>query len=197
MKTLVAVVALSMMGGAASAQVLWDESVSGDASGDPLHPSNAGVMVLGSNVFAGSVSNVGGSDPRDYITFVVPDGRAITQLILLTLSPDNIVWTHFDDGPTSVIPAPDTAGSLLAGAHIPANTPDGADIFGNYQTGSPELLAGPGFSGPIGPGTYTFLMQQTSPVPTTYGLDFIVVPAPGVVSAAAIGALVLGTRRRR
>lgn len=199
MKTIAAVIALATITCAASAQVLWDESVSGDASNDPLAPSNAGVMVLGSNVFAGTVSNVGGADPRDYITFVVPDGLAITHLILLTFAPNNIAWTHFDDGPTSVIPSPGTADSLLAGAHIPAAAPDGEDLFDNYQSGSPELLAGPGFSGPIGPGTYTFLMQQTSAITQTYGLDFVVVPipAPGVASAAAIGAIVFGMRRRR
>ncbi|MBM4113467.1 MAG: hypothetical protein FJ253_08895 [Phycisphaerae bacterium] len=157
----------------AGAQVLWNEGVSGDASGNPSAPSNAGVVVAGSNLFMGSVTNSGGADQRDYITFVVPAGVEITQLILNTLSPNNLVWTHFDDGPTSVIPGAGTAASLLAGAHIEAATPDGTDLFPNYQAGSPDLLAGPGFSGPIAPGTYTFLMQQASPVLTTYSLNFV------------------------
>ena len=180
--------------GTAHAQ-LWNETVSGDASNDPLAPSNAGVMVLGNNIFSGSISNFG-ADPRDYITFVVPAGLSITQLILLNLSPDNIAWTHFDDGSTSVIPDAGNSGTLLAGAHIAAATPDGADLFPNYQAGSPNLLAGPGFNGPIGPGTYTFLMQQTSLTNQTYSLNFITVPAPGFASFAAIGALFFGRRRR-
>lgn len=194
MKKLAAVVVVCAISAAANAQVLWDESVSGDASGDPLAPSDAGVMVLGSNVFTGTINTTAGDDPRDYITFVVPAGHSITQLTLLTFDPDNIAWTHFDDGPTSIIPG--SADTLLAGAHVAADTPDGTDLFGNYQTGSPNLLAGPGFSGPIGAGTYTFLIQQTSPILQSYSLDFVVVPAPAFAPLAAIGALFVSRRRR-
>lgn len=197
MKKLAAIVVVCTISAAAHGQVLWSEIVSGDASDDPMAPSNAGAMVLGSNVFSGTIStDPAGGDQRDYITFVVPAGLSITQLTLLTYSPDNIAWTHFDDGPTSVIPSPGTADSLLAGAHIPAGAPDGSDLFGNYQTGSANLLAGPGFSGPIGAGTYTFLVQQTSPLVQTYSLDFVVVPAPAFAPLAAIGALFAGRRRR-
>src|SRR5262249_4275793 len=132
----------------------------------------------------------------DYITFVVPAGLSITELTLITFSPDNIAWTHFDDGPTSVIPNGGNAASLLAGAHIAADAPDGSDLFGNYQAGSTHLLAGPGFNGPIGAGTYTFLIQQTSPILQTYSLDFVVVPAPAFAPLAAVGAL-FAIRRRR
>jgi hypothetical protein len=191
-----AAIGVALMISATAHGQLWIEGVDGEASGDPLAPSDAGVMVLGSNIFTGSVSNVQGADQRDYITFVVPDGLSIAQLILLEFSPDNIAWTHFDDGPTSVIPGEDTADSLLAGAHILDGTPIGSDLFGNYQTGSPNLLAGPGFDGPIGPGTYTFLMQQTSPVFQNYSLDFVVVPSPGF-AIMAIGALAVPRRRRR
>jgi hypothetical protein len=118
-------------------------------------------------------------------------------LILLDFEPNtNIAWTHFDDGATSVIPSGPSAASLLAGAHIAAGTLDGTDLFGNYQAGSPNLLAGPGLSGPLGPGTYTFLMQQTSMIEQTYALEFFAVPAPGVASLGLAG-LLFGVRRRR
>jgi hypothetical protein len=185
MKKLAAILAVSSLsaltnpGAHAGAGVLWDESVSGDASGVAGAPSDAGAVAAGSNIFSGTVSNVAGVDQRDFITFVVPEGHSITQLIVLNHSPDNISWTHFDDGPTSVNPTMGTAASLLAGAHIETE-PDGTDVFSYYQAGSPNLLAGPGFSGPIGPGTYTFLMQQTSPINTTYSLDFIVEADAGI-----------------
>jgi hypothetical protein len=182
--------------GTADAQSLWNEAINGDASSNPLAPSNAGVLTLGDNIFAGAASNAAGGDPRDYITFVVPAGMSITQLIVQSIEPDNIAWTHFDDGATSVIPDFVTGPTLLAGAHIEAATPDGTNVFGNYQTGSAALLAGPGFSGPIGPGTYTFLMQQTSQVDQAYSLNFVTVPAPGVLPTA-IAALLCARRRRR
>lgn len=196
MKKLAACVVVCALSAAAGAQVVWDEGVSGDASNDPLAPSNAGVLVLGSNVFTGAILNDSTGDTRDYITFVVPAGLSISQLILQTFSPDNTAWTHFDDGATSVIPSPQTAASLLAGAHLPSGVPDGTDIFANYQTGSPNLLAGPGFSGPIPAGTYTFLVQQTSGINQSYALDFVVVPAPAFASFAAIGGLIAARRRR-
>ncbi len=173
MKIQAAVLLALTIGTAAQAQTLWDEGVSGDASGDPLAPSNAGVVVAGSNAFMGSVTSTGGADTRDYITFVVPPGLQITQLVLVSFAPNNIAWTHFDDGATSVIPSAGTSASLLAGAHIAAATPDGTDLFPNYQAGSSELLAGPGLSGPIGPGTYTFLIQQASAVLQSYSLQFV------------------------
>lgn len=190
------VIAASAIGSVAHGQVLWDEAVDGDASGNALVPSSAGAVSLGSNVFKGTVSNVAGGDQRDYITFVVPAGLAISELTLLSLTPNNIAWTHFDDGATSVVPSEGTADSLLAGAHILGPTPDGTDLFPNYQAGSSELLAGPGFNGLIGPGTYTFLMQQTSPVTQAYSLDFVVIPGPGVASIGAMGALCVARRRR-
>ncbi len=168
---------VSLMGGAAYGQ-LWDEGVDGDASGSPGSPSDAGVLVLGSNVLTGTVSNSGGADPRDFITFVVPDGLQITQVMLVGFAPNNTAWTHFDDGPSSVIPNMSNAGTLLAGAHVEGPTPNGADLFANYQAGSPNLLAGPGFDGPIGAGTYTFLMQQTSNVLQSYSFDFVTGVAP-------------------
>jgi len=191
---LIALAAVLGVASAAPAGVLWDEGVSGDASSDPAAPSNAGVVMLGSNTFVGDVSNEGGADQRDYITFEVPAGLEITQLIVVSFDPNNIAWTHFDDGATSVIPDAGNAGTLLAGAHIEAATPDGTNVFGNYQTGSPNLLAGPGLGATLGPGTYTFLMQQTSPILTSYELNFVAVPAPNVVP---MGGLVLLARRRR
>jgi hypothetical protein len=187
-----AALTIAMSAVSAHAGTLWDELLSGDASGNPLAPSNAGVVMVGANIFQGSV--LGGTDQRDYITFQVPAGLSVTGLLLQNLSPDNIVWTHFDDGPTSVQPDISPA-SLLAGAHIPAAAPNGTNLFGNYQAGSPNLLAGPGLSGALGPGTYTFLMQQTSGILTDYSLNFVVVPAPSAAPAVAL--LFLAMPRRR
>lgn len=193
----IALVVAAAAASSAQANVLWDEGVSGDASGNPLTPSDAGVVMLGDNFFTGATTNTGGADQRDYITFVVPAGLEITQLLVITFSPSNIAWTHFDDGPTSVIPDAGTAASLLAGAHIQGVIPSGTDIFGNYQTGSPNLLAGPGLGATLGPGTYTFLMQQTSPILTSYSLNFVAVPAPGAASLAGVAMLASIRRRRR
>jgi hypothetical protein len=184
------------MSAAASGQVLWSEIVSGDASNDPLAPSNAGSVVLGSNVFSGTMASDSVGDTRDFITFTVPAGMAITQMTLITFSPDNTAWAHFDDGPTSVIPSPANAATLLAGAHVAGSVPDGTDLFPNFQTGAPGLLAGPGFNGSIGPGTYTFLIQQTSSINQDYSFDFVVVPAPGFAAVGTIGMLFAARRRR-
>lgn len=59
----------------------------------------------------------------------------------------------------------------------------GSDLLarlGLAQTG------GSGFTPPLGPGTYTFLIQQTGPPLTGFTLAFVVVPEPS--SAALLGA---------
>lgn len=186
MKKVMGIVCVCALAAAAQAGTLYNETVSGDASGNELAPTNVGVLKVGANTFSGSVNNSGGVDQRDYITFVVPAGHTISAFVLNSLAPDNIVWTHFDDGATSVIPGPGTAALMLAGAHL-STEPDNTNVFPYYQTGSAQLLAGPGFTGPIPAGTYTFLMQQTSPLNSAYSVDFIVVPACAAAPSMCAG----------
>lgn len=185
-RSIVMALAAGTLAAAAQGGILWDEGVSGDASGNPASPTNVGTLIVGANTFRGTVNNTGGADQRDYITFVVPAGHTISAFVLNSLAPDNIVWTHFDDGNTSVVPGAGTAASLLAGAHA-STEPDNTNLFPYYQSGASQLLAGPGFNGPITAGTYTFLMQQTSPISVAYSVDFIVVPACAAPPAACSG----------
>ena len=59
-----------------------------------------------------------------------------------------------------------------------------------------------GFSGPLGPGSYTFWVQETGPSTDNWDLDFMIeattpaVPGPGAL-AGLMGIACLAGRRRR
>ncbi|MCB1281654.1 MAG: hypothetical protein KDB18_09035, partial [Salinibacterium sp.] len=61
-----------------SADVLYDEGVSGDISGDRFNPTQGGVLAIGSNTLSASVV----LDDRDFITFNVPAGSELTSVTL-------------------------------------------------------------------------------------------------------------------
>jgi hypothetical protein len=89
--------------------------------------------------------------------------------------------------------------SFLAGDHLNSEVP-GTDLL-------PDLAgaaqAGTGFTVPLGPGTYSYLVQQTGAEESGYSLDFVIASAAPTLSAPGLGVLiplllgagVLGVRR--
>jgi hypothetical protein len=177
---------------------VWDESSHGDLASLPGSPTVL-VFAPGSNVVAGSVR--AGLDTRDYLRFTLMAEQRLVGLSLLDYrdaasdGPGNRGFHALNLGPVGLVPGSATAAGFLGGDHLdPA--PAGTDLL-PALAGAP--LAGVGFALPLGPGTYTYLLQQTGPELTRYRLDFRVaaVPLPAMGWAFAVGALLLPSARRR
>ncbi len=184
----------------------FEEGLAGiaDFSTDPLTPTALSFDV-GMNTVIGSVTNAG--DTRDYFTFTVGVGQLLTDIRVVNYqtftggssTPDTVANTgfaHIDDGTTSVIPGGGTITAFLGGSHINATvSPSSINLLERLST-APQ--GGTGFTAPLGPGDYTFNIQQTGPQLSEYELAFTLVPEPGTYAAVA-GVLALGldiVRRR-
>lgn len=188
------VLAVCLAAFAAHADVTWDEFADGDLSTDPDAPTPL-TFGLGGNMLIGSVQSP--DDTRDYITFTIPQGMALAALRqhqwqdLDTGGEGDIGFHALNEGSTSFIPGQDTIAFFLGAAHM-AQVPQGTDLL-------PELaltdFGNIGFSIPLGPGTYSYLVQQTGVENTGYTLEFVVTPAPG--AAALLGLATMGAARRR
>lgn len=66
----------------AQAASIWDESANDDLSGDGLLPTQL-AMTIGPNNVIGITGDGGGGD-RDYFSFTVPNGAALTATSLLS-----------------------------------------------------------------------------------------------------------------
>ena len=169
MKALAAVCLLLLLATPGVTDIVHDEAIHGDLSSDPAAPTSTAFNTL-NNTIRGTMTSAGGVD-RDYITFTLESDRIMTGLILHALSPDNLAFASFNAGATSFIPSGATAASFLAGIH-PGGSDVGNDLMPLFVSNS---VTGNSLPGPsLGPGTYCFLIQQTSPIDQVYELEFIV-----------------------
>ncbi len=170
----------------ASAVVVFDESTMGDLSTDPLAPTALDFSV-GFNEIIGSVSTP--DDTRDIITFTIDDGFQLVGLFQLQYEdldiggPGNTGFHAINLGDTTFVPSGTTAGSFLGGAHI-VEVPSTTNLL---ETLAAAPQAGTGFTAPLGPGTYTYLIQQTGPELTGYTMSFEVAPIPEPTSLVLVG----------
>lgn len=185
---------------ASHAGVVWNEGVNGDLSNNQGAPTPI-VLVAGANSVIGVT---GTGDTQDWLTFTVPAGMQLSSLVSVSyLSTDPQAFMGLQAGATFV-GSPFVAGSYLGFGHfgtgavngpLPPTNLVGADMLAIM--GNPTLAPGSqGFTPPLGPGTYTLLIQQLGSA-TEYRFDFNLVPAPGGVAAAALLTLGLARRSRR
>lgn len=201
-------IALAMLAASpAFAQFSYDESIDGDLSTDPNATTVLG-FVLGSNVVTGEVfnSNAVNTDfdstdgDRDFWTFTVGAGQTLERIDLLAYAPANTGFAAIIEGSTGVIPSGSTDSLLAAGILVNADDIADDDLLDEFANGAvtTNSLADP----QLGPGTYTFVIQQTTSlaglggVPQAYSLDFVIVPSPASALLVGAGGIV-GTRRRR
>jgi hypothetical protein len=207
--TTLAVVA-GLAGGARADVIAWDEAVDGplSSSGDTPTPLNfvagTGNEVLG--VYGQAVAN--GPVDRDYFSFTVGSGSALTAIIVLpgteSAGPLGTSFIGIEAGPQLTLPpTTTTAAGLLGWYHTNPALDINHDILPLIGDPSPPMGA-TGFTPPLGPGTYSVWIQETGvcgPDLCTYGFDFVLAPEPAsgavVLSGLAVLAVLRRSRRRR
>jgi hypothetical protein len=140
-------------------------------SNEPLSPTPLS-FAAGENTISGQVAAP--RNTRDFVTFTVPEGHELTKILVdnWDAEGDNIGFVHIDEGTQTVIPAEDTSLEFLGGAHI------SAELFGPSDNLLTALAnaeqGGTGFDAPLGPGDYSFNVQQTGPQESAYTLTFVI-----------------------
>lgn len=180
------------------ATVVFDENVSGDASTAAAAPTSISVG-LGENTIIGSVINSNNATvgDRDFFTFTIQPGQLLTGIFQNSFSPTNRGFHAINAGSTGIAPSGPGAGDtsqFLGSAHL---DPFPADLNLLPDLGTP--LAGIGFTGPLGAGDYTYVVQQTSNLVSSYSLSFVVeaVPEPSSLVLSGILFGIAGLRRTR
>ncbi len=184
----------------------WDESVNGNLSSDQAAPT-AIALTSGDNFVSGNVNGTT-VNPQDWVAITVPTGFKLSSYTLTAYnSTDTQGFTGFQVG-SSFVGSPVAPASYAGYAHYGTGATNPAVPMNVVGTDLLPLMADPtvaagalGFTDPLGPGSYTFLIQQLGSS-TSYTFDFGVTaataaPEPaslGVLGAAAMG-LLMGRRR--
>lgn len=178
------------------AQAAWDESIDGDLSTVPGTPTPVSFST-GSNTVSGTV--VTSADTRDYLTFTIGAGQTLDAIVLDdwaftgTSNPGDRGFFAIFSGAVGALPA---FNNHLYGNHLDQGLfPLGGDIL--PSTSGDGGLSGTGITVPVGPGTYTFLVQQTGTEDTQYSFDFQVVPEPASFALAGFALTFAVFRRKR
>lgn len=163
-----------------------DESVDGDLSTDPASPT-ALVMDVGLNTLTGTVQSPG--DTRDYVTFTIELDELLVSIVQMdyydvnTSGPGDRGFHAIIEGSSSLVPGGSNIGSFLGSNHLVELT-SGTDML-------PTLGSAPnggiGFTPPLGPGTYTYHIQQTGTEWTAYEIDLVVELLPSLPGLGPLG----------
>lgn len=175
------------------ADIVWNEAVDGDFSDDPSAPTPL-TFSRGENTIIGSLTAEPGDDLRDYITFTINPNQFLTAIVLDIYTPAGSSFHGINEGSTSFIPDFPTAGQFLGLGFLDQEM-SGTDLM-------PALAAGEwgsiGFTNPLGPGTYSYVIQEITPGETrSYQLTFQVIPEPSSASFCCIAGLASILRRGR
>ena len=196
--------------------VVHDEASMGDLSDDNTEPTPVAFFVAdpGSTVVNTVIGVTEGGENGlgipDIFTFEIANGNVLQNITLaeysggdpamfVAISRGNQFPSSFEDLATGNPDTSEWLGGVIVGDanFILGNNDQILQILGENVTG-----AGTGFVAPLGPGNYSFYIQQTGP-PNTYTLDFHVanvsaVPEPSTTFACGLMLLVgLGYRRTK
>lgn len=172
------------------AAVVYDETVSGDLSGLLGSPTSLSVS-SGANTVIGEIGANGnsgatnGSD-ADYFSLTVPSGGSLDTLTVDSYVPAGSSGSSFFGY---------TLGTSFSGQGF--GDVDGFTLINAASGDVLSSLAG----GSLGPGTYSFWLQETAPTTVEYqltiGITTTVIPEPAtaVLISGCLAALVF--RRRR
>jgi hypothetical protein len=183
-RTLWGVVFCSLVAFNAYAATVYDEAIRGDLSNDNLNPTIINLDV-GTNLISGSTIHQPSLD-RDFFTVTIGTGHRLEAIMLSSYSnTDDLGFIGYK-----------------AGGQFPNLGFTGVDGWGLIG-GPPGLSVGDDVlsflaRGPVGPGTYSFWLQETSGN-MTYTLDYQVaaVPLPAALPLFLSGLLGLGVIAQR
>jgi hypothetical protein len=167
-----------------------------DFSGSGLSPTQIGTLVEGVNQIIGTT----GSGDRDYFTVTVPGNLRVTLLIegagTQSGPPNFLGFLGLQSGPQVTLPTnTTTAAGLLGWVHYSPTATDINILPALASAGNGAI----GFNIPLGPGTYSFWLQDTTAGTFNYTFSLILsVPEPAASVLTMAGFLVLwGFYRRR
>lgn len=149
----------------------YSEKKSGDLSDDGLTPTTVKLR-LGDNFVSGKYGAKNGVVDRDYFTVKIPDGQ---QLSALWIEPEtnvafNVSFIGVQSGKqVTVPPQGGSPEDLLGWAHY-GEDEIGTDILPAMGEGD----GAQGFVPPLGPGTYSFWVQETGACSCKYRFKFVV-----------------------
>ena len=198
--TIAGIAACAFLAGSASADLMWDEAIDGDLSGDYMNPTQLYTKGVNNHVIFTTVGGV--PQDREYFTFTIAEGYELVSIVLdgFETDPDsNLGFIGVASGSTMPVnpDAPDV--TQLLGYALIGQVDVGNDILQSMGQGGGSI----GFTGPLGPGSYSFWAQETGPSTDNWDLNFIVtqsstpaVPGPGAL-AGLIGIATIAGRRRR
>src|SRR5688572_26548578 len=159
-------------GSSVSAAVFWDEGVNGDLSNNQSSP-NQFTLENGVNTLIGSVGLSSGS--QDWFTLTVPQDFQFNSIIPRAFtSSDQIAFIGFQSGNSFVGNAGDAASYMGYGHFGPGSFPP-QPVNSEMMPGMSTAPGAQGFTPPLGPGSYTFLIQQLGSE-TGYRFDFTAIP---------------------
>ena len=189
------------------AGIVYSEITNGTLSHTQATPTNLGSVGLGDNTVT---ATIGGSNTQDWITINVPGGLNLTSIVLVAYSStDAQGFTGFQSGSTFAGSA-FTAGSYEGYAHfgtgatngsLPATNLVGTDLM-PIMANPADAAGSQGFTPPLGPGNYSFLIQQLG-ASTNYEFDYVASatavpePSPLLLLGVVCPALMLCTFARR
>ena len=199
--TIAGIAACAFLAGSASADLMWDEAIDGDISGDYMNPTQMYTKSVNNHVI---FTTVGGNpeQDREFFTFTIAEGYELVSIVLdgFETSPEsNLGFIGVATG-SSFPTNPDNPDvTQLLGYALIGTSDVGDDILQGMGQGGGSI----GFTGPLGAGSYTFWAQETGPSTDNWDLNFIVtqgstpvVPGPGAL-AGLIGIATIAGRRRR
>jgi hypothetical protein len=180
---------------AARAAIAWDEIGQGDLSNFFNAPTPVPVELGDNFIYANMGESATGID-RDFFTITVPSGHILASITIdFYFGDDPIGFFGIVLGPSFAV-EPDKAtpddvdGYVLfgtAGLNVP-----GTDVLPRM----PLIHEPPRFTVPLGPGRYSFWVQQLDGL-ADYGLNFVIdVPGPGAFGLCAAVAPMMLVRRR-
>lgn len=168
MRSMVLFLAASLIGASALAAG-YSEKKSGDLPNVGTAPAVV-KLKLGNNVISGNDGTKNGVVDRDYFTVKIPAGQQLSAIIVEpeTLVGINASFIGIQKGKQVTVSPTGGSPEGLLGYALYGTSDEGTDILPKIGQGS----GAKGFVPPLGPGNYSFWLQETASCDCKYRFTF-------------------------